>query len=266
MKSVGNHFIMYIQDIIIITNVFNIVWLFRQIRSSCCPIFGFPSYWDNTFVSKTDDTYLWNPFDADAMHWWHSSPKTFPWLFPPGFQQQGSGMVRNGLIQTNAQGQLVFAAVGRLHKTGMTSLPTPQKRHKNAHEEAACATTYRIHSKKPFTPNIYRIHFAMRKWRAYMTCHKTMKLIWCSFKKFQNDNMNPWHLDPSPDKSASIWWDMTKGCTMPSVFAHMDNVAIEVPSKVSRSIKSQFLSWHIMLMVWKRSFLSTMGIFWGSPC
>ena len=53
--------------------------------------------------------------------------------------------------------------------------------------------------------------------------------------------MNPWHLDPSPDKSASIWWDMTKGCTMPSVFAHMDNVAIEVPSKVSRSIKSQFM-------------------------
>ena len=111
--------------IMIITNVFNIVWLFRQIRSSCCPIFGFPSYWHNTFVSKTDDTYLLESSWCRC-HRWHSSPKTFPRLFPPGFQQQGGGMVRNGLIQTNAQGQLVFAAVGRLHKTGMTSLSTPQ--------------------------------------------------------------------------------------------------------------------------------------------
>lgn len=127
--------------------------------------------WHNTFVSKTDDTYLWNPFDADAMHRWHSSPKTFPFLYPPGFQQQGSGMVRNGLIQTHAQGQLVFAAVGRLHKTGMTSLSAPHKcswihrcsKHRWIHyvgrsSMADYISTFNI----PFMPNMLYTEYTLR--------------------------------------------------------------------------------------------------------
>lgn len=43
-----------------------------------------------------------------------------PSTVAPRFQQQGSSMVRNRLIQSHAQGQLVFPAVGWLHETRMT--------------------------------------------------------------------------------------------------------------------------------------------------